>query len=194
MAGRRAQADRDSWIARGYAVLLERGVAAITVEGLARELGVTKGSFYWHFTNRDDLLAAVLDRWAADRTDDVIGETGRPGDAADDPAAVVRSLITRVAASGVGEVRLYAPVDEQHPLVAAAVQAVTATRLDHLSAVLRRLGHPAPDAAARARAALALALGQQVLAGAVPGLPSGTDERDRARALALELLLPAGST
>ncbi|TKV60686.1 hypothetical protein FDO65_03055 [Nakamurella flava] len=70
---------------------------------------------------------------------------------------------------------------------------MTATRLDHLSALLRRLGYPAPDAAARARAALALALGQQVLAGAVPDLPSGTEERDRARALALELLLPAAT-
>jgi AcrR family transcriptional regulator len=35
----------------------------ISVEGIARRLGTTKGSFYGHFTDRIALIAAVLDRW-----------------------------------------------------------------------------------------------------------------------------------
>ena len=50
------------------------GLSAVTVEGLARALGVTKGSFYWHFTDRAALLTAVLDTWQQ-RTEDIIAGT-----------------------------------------------------------------------------------------------------------------------
>lgn len=40
-----------------------QGVAAVKVEVLARHLQVSKGSFYWHFKNRQELLEAILQRW-----------------------------------------------------------------------------------------------------------------------------------
>ncbi|BAU64098.1 transcriptional regulator [Stanieria sp. NIES-3757] len=40
-----------------------KGVEAVKVEVLARQLEVSKGSFYWHFKNRDELLEAILQRW-----------------------------------------------------------------------------------------------------------------------------------
>ena len=43
--------------------LLHRGADGVRVEVLARELGVTKGSFYWHFRDRADLLEALLVEW-----------------------------------------------------------------------------------------------------------------------------------
>ena len=55
--------DREDWIAAGLDALESGGVEAVAVVPLARALGVTRGSFYWHFSSRDELLEAVLARW-----------------------------------------------------------------------------------------------------------------------------------
>src|SRR5690554_6099962 len=52
-------------------VIANQGVSAVAVETIARVLGVTKGSFYWHFTNRKDLIVAALKRWR-DQDNEVI--------------------------------------------------------------------------------------------------------------------------
>lgn len=53
----------EDWLDEALRVLAEQGVQAIAVERLAKTLGVTKGSFYWHFKNRKELLKAVLVFW-----------------------------------------------------------------------------------------------------------------------------------
>lgn len=55
-----------------YRATAEGGVEAVAVEPLAKQLGVTKGSFYWHFKNRDALLEATLKRWEEEATEAVI--------------------------------------------------------------------------------------------------------------------------
>lgn len=79
-----ARLGRQDWIDAAVAALVDDGVEAIAVEALARSLGVTKGSYYWHFDRRDDLLAAVLDQWEQDGTRAVIEAVER---AAPDPHA-----------------------------------------------------------------------------------------------------------
>lgn len=54
---------RDEWIRAAAQAMSEAGVEGVKVEALARDLSVTKGSFYWHFADRPALLEAVLDRW-----------------------------------------------------------------------------------------------------------------------------------
>ena len=49
-------------------VLAKEGQAKLRVDALASQLGVTKGSFYWHFKNRDDLFAHLLDYWTHELT------------------------------------------------------------------------------------------------------------------------------
>ena len=56
----------DDWAQAALDLIAEQGVAAVAVEPLARRLGVTKGSFYWHFPSRDALLVAALERWERD--------------------------------------------------------------------------------------------------------------------------------
>ena len=51
------------WIDAGWLLMASKGVEAVKVEVLARQLKVSKGSFYWHFKNRRDLLEAILQRW-----------------------------------------------------------------------------------------------------------------------------------
>jgi AcrR family transcriptional regulator len=54
---------REDWLRAARLALLRGGVEAVRVEKLARDLGVTKGSFYWHFKDRDELLELLLREW-----------------------------------------------------------------------------------------------------------------------------------
>ena len=54
---------RDHWLRAARLALLHNGPEAVRVEPLARDLGVTKGSFYWHFRDRGALLEALLVEW-----------------------------------------------------------------------------------------------------------------------------------
>ncbi len=56
------------WLEAGLKTLSEGGIAALTVEGLAKQLGISKAGFYWHFKNRDDLLRQLLDYWTHELT------------------------------------------------------------------------------------------------------------------------------
>jgi len=54
---------RNDWIEAALAMLGEQGIDGVRVERLAQALKVTKGSFYWHFKDRDDLYTAMLETW-----------------------------------------------------------------------------------------------------------------------------------
>ena len=54
---------RDAWLKKALDVLFSQGIGNVKVETLARELEVTKGSFYWHFKNRGELLHQMVDWW-----------------------------------------------------------------------------------------------------------------------------------
>ena len=71
----RHQLDRAAWIQAALDTLADGGVTGIRVEVLAKRLHVTKGSFYWHFKDRQDLLAGVLDTWKDGRIRDIIKQT-----------------------------------------------------------------------------------------------------------------------
>lgn len=61
---------KDAWLQTGYAVLAEDGVRAVKIDVLTKRLGVTKGSFYWHFTDMAAFKAALVSNWARWRDDD----------------------------------------------------------------------------------------------------------------------------
>jgi AcrR family transcriptional regulator len=58
------------WIRAGYDIMAEEGLKAMTIDRLCRRLGVTKGSFYWHFTDMKAYRAALVESWAALRDED----------------------------------------------------------------------------------------------------------------------------
>jgi AcrR family transcriptional regulator len=67
----RNQTDRSTWVRAATHALAEHGLDGVKVETLARRLGLTKGSFYWHFRDRRELLDAMLDTWHDGRLDDI---------------------------------------------------------------------------------------------------------------------------
>ena len=71
----RAQLDRSAWIQAALDTLADEGVSGVRVETLARRLNVTKGSFYWHFKDRQDLLNGILENWKDGRIRDIVKQT-----------------------------------------------------------------------------------------------------------------------
>lgn len=56
---------REDWVAAARKTLVDRGIDDVKVDRLARQMHMTRGSFYWHFKHRDDLLDALLTDWEA---------------------------------------------------------------------------------------------------------------------------------
>lgn len=69
--------DEGAWILAGLAELAEHGIGGVKVEALAKRMKVTKGSFYWHFRDRDAFLEAILSDWRRRATIDVIDRLER---------------------------------------------------------------------------------------------------------------------
>lgn len=65
---RRGRLSPDDWLDAARQVLIRSGVNSVKVDGLARDLNVTRGSFYWHFADRADLLDRLLTSWVAHNT------------------------------------------------------------------------------------------------------------------------------
>jgi AcrR family transcriptional regulator len=138
----------DDWALAALDVVAESGVAAVAVEPLARRLGVTKGSFYWHFPSRDALLQSALERWEVIEQETVFGQL----EAISDPRERLRSLFRLVA----HEVRPHIIYSEllkalDHPVVKPVMERVTQRRMDYLTASYRQAGMPRLEAQQRAR-------------------------------------------
>ncbi|QII06910.1 TetR/AcrR family transcriptional regulator [Rhodococcoides fascians A25f] len=88
----RARTPRDRWIEEGLTLLVEGGPDAVRVEVLATRIGVTKGGFYGHFSDRQALLDAMLDRWRTDSVDEVLAAVERVGGAPADRAVLAGHL------------------------------------------------------------------------------------------------------
>ena len=73
----------NDWITAGLAVLVESGVAAVKIMPIAHRLGVTRGSFYWHFQSRDELLGRLLDAWESKNTAAIVKAATAAGNLVD---------------------------------------------------------------------------------------------------------------
>jgi AcrR family transcriptional regulator len=83
------------WLRAARSALLHGGVEAVRVERLARDLHVTKGSFYWHFKDREELLELLLQEWEQELSQQIIPQLrGRRGEKA--LLLLLRLLVKRV--------------------------------------------------------------------------------------------------
>jgi AcrR family transcriptional regulator len=132
------------WELAALDAIAEHGIAGVGVEPLARRLGVTKGSFYWHFADRDALLAAALRRWEDASTERIIAGVAEVGD----PRERLRRLIRSVLARGPAD-RLHVALAAAHdPLVREVFARVTRRRMAYLESCYAELGQ-APRVARR---------------------------------------------
>lgn len=139
------QLSADDWLKQGLKTLARDGFTALKAEPLAKAMGVSRGSFYWHFTDVEAFNAEVLTYWreiAAERIiDDVEAAAGKDN--------ALRLLLRRVFGEKLAlenAVRRWAVVD---PLAKAAVQAIDKRRLSYVESQMHAAG-VSPDVA-RAR-------------------------------------------
>jgi AcrR family transcriptional regulator len=94
--------NRDDWLRAARLALLKGGAEAVRVAKLARGLGVTKGSFYWHFKDRDELLELLLREWESEGQEILAQLGGASGRQA--AATLIQILIERARSSEEGKV------------------------------------------------------------------------------------------
>ena len=171
---------REDWISGAWDMLGETGLEGVRVEPLAKNLGVTKGSFYWHFKDRQELLDALLDRWFAIWDDQMSPDIDGNGTAADRIWALIESVIRRTTRGQTISLRLLSHKD---PDVALRIEERDAQRLVFLMQRLKEIGFSHEEARVRGQLYQAIMTGEFLRSGGFP-----LDER-LARAQEYHLLL-----
>lgn len=144
----RTRLSADDWEVGALDMISELGVNALAVEALARRLGVTKGSFYWHFRTREALLQAALKRWEELDESDVLAQI----EPITDPRQRLRELFQRVARE-VQSHRVYASLLKalDNPAVLPLIARVSQRRMKFLALAYRQAGMADTEAQQRAR-------------------------------------------
>ena len=155
------------WAEAALHLIAEAGVGALTVDALAARLGVTKGSFYWHFKGRSELLAAALARWEQRATTEAIAGLSAVTD-----ARQRLSLILEATTKSPKSRSLYAALAEaaEDPIVRRVLNRVASARIEYLEACYRKLGRTQPRAKAKAVFAYAAYRGLLQLAHEAPAV------------------------
>jgi AcrR family transcriptional regulator len=172
-----ARTPRSKWIEEGFRALAAGGPEAVRIEALARELGVSKGGFYWHFADRQALLDEMLDTWEHTFVDRVIEHIeGEGGDA----RARLQRLFT-LASSG----RTLLPIDlairdwaRRDPAIAKRLRRVDNRRMDYMRSLFADFVADEDDVEARCVLAFSLFVGYHFV---------GADHGGRKRAAVLEM-------
>ena len=143
---------REAWLYHALEILRDEGIQGVRVDRMARDLGVTKGSFYWHFKDLSDLRQSILNHWAA-RYSDVVSEN--PEYLNDDPKQGLLAAMTRVRDDKLDafEVAMRSWADHD-PVADEAVRAVYERRTKFVQGFFRRLGFRGLDAEMRTRSIL----------------------------------------
>ncbi len=152
----RTRLSREDWIEAALQALADGGPPAVAIERLATRLQTTKGSFYWHFKDREELITEALATWERKATDALIEEMEKIAN----PVERLHQLM--IAATELEEeehpdVRLLPSAAD--PVVGEVVKRVQRKRLDFLARAFRDAGFTPAESRLRARLAYSLYLG-----------------------------------
>ncbi|MDY6782516.1 MAG: TetR/AcrR family transcriptional regulator [Cyanobacteriota bacterium] len=139
---------KQDWTDLGLKVLAESGVEAVRVEPLAKLLNVTKGSFYWHFKNREELLATILEKWIENQTDSIIEQIEAMGGDAVTKLLHLFELAVQDDGRVENAIRAWATRDSN---IALALNQVDRHRLDYTMNLFLEVGFTPFEAMVRAR-------------------------------------------
>lgn len=125
----------EDWEIAALEAVAERGVAGVAIQPLARRLRVTKGSFYWHFADREALLKAALARWERSHTERVIDLVAAEADARER----LKKLLGLVLVGRGDRVHIALAASDE-PAVRAALARVAKRRIRYLEECFIALG------------------------------------------------------
>jgi AcrR family transcriptional regulator len=145
---RRRRLQHEDWVEAALRTLAASGIDAVRVEVLATDLGVTKGSFYWHFKDRPELLEAVLQEWEATRARVAasVPEQATPSEQLDRYLELVTAYAVDPDQAALEQAVL--AWAQKDTAVAERVAAIELLRTANAERLLAAVGFPASEAAA----------------------------------------------
>ena len=177
---------REDWANAALKAIAREGLKAVAVEPLAKRMGVTKGSFYWHFKTRNDLIRAAVERW------EVLGDLAISEhlSAITDPRERLRTLFTAAFDTKNAHALLHHLASSQSdPNIQPVLRRVTARRIASLTEMYQDCGLSEEQAHHRALLAYATYVGMfQIRATAPESTPSGQQTIDFAQHLVSTLV------
>jgi AcrR family transcriptional regulator len=145
--GKESFLTRADWIAAAMQMLRTQGVDGVRILRLARDLRVSRGSFYWHFRDRRDLLLAMLEWWDREMTDTVIRYLERLEGSGRSRILALAMMVLRQNRTNYDlAIRTWAEGD---PRAATVLRRVMKKRLTYVSNLFREAGFSAAEATAR---------------------------------------------
>ncbi|MGD8430407.1 MAG: TetR family transcriptional regulator [Ectothiorhodospiraceae bacterium] len=163
----------EDWAEAALDAIAEAGIKGVAVEPLARRLGVTKGSFYWHFANRRTLLQAALELWERRETDEVLA---RAAEERDPRKRLARLFREADGSQRAGRLYLALASATENKLIEQAVRRVMDRRLEFLRECYRDMGLEGREAWDRAVLAYSVFLGTlQLRRDAPESIPAGDE-------------------
>ncbi len=156
----------DDWVQAATEVLVDGGVDLVRVDVIAKRMGMTRGSFYWHFKDREDLLQRILQGWRDAATEQV---TRRFSNAASNPRDLLHEVLSLPfrgrSALRAGRVELaIRDWARRDTLARQAVDEADNTRISYISQCFSALGFSIPQARHRAGILYAYQLGESLMA------------------------------
>jgi len=156
----------EQWIEAAMGLLVDGGVDLVRVDVISRQIGVSRGSFYWHFKDRGDLLARLLQSWRDAATEQV---TRRFADATADPSALMHELLNLPfrGRAALRAARIELAIRDwarRDPMARQAVDEADATRVSYIAQCFTALGFGIADARTRAGVLYAYELGESLMA------------------------------
>ena len=183
---RRETLTPERWIAAATEVLVDHGIDQVRVDVLASELQVTRGSFYWHFRDREDLLRQVLQSWRDRATEQLTARLKQAGGDARAKLREVLSLPSRGrAATRAARIELALRAWARHDAMARhAVDEADAQRIGYITGLFEACGFVPAEAQQRAFLVYDYLLGESQI-----GVVGSTIERSARRRFVERLLL-----
>lgn len=163
-ASPRTQLGRDEWVSGATDLMAKLGIDGVRVEVLAKTLGVTKGSFYWHFKDRQDLLDVLLETWRAGRIRDIEKQTAlTPGKEREQARHLIEVYSAGRNRKGIAIELAIRDWARRDPGAAQIVEAVDAHRLECTRKLFRTVGYDEQESKARSLMLYAYVFGQSLM-------------------------------
>jgi AcrR family transcriptional regulator len=164
---------RADWIEAALDALGRDGLRAVAVEPLAERLGATKGSFYWHFRDRNALLEAAVAQWEQAATDELIARLEHIPDSSARHRAAVAWVADSDRDTQIFMVLLW---NADHPVIGPAINRILRKRMAFSLRMREQSGEDPEQARLSMMHAYSVLLGLQLLRRAAPHfIPEGGD-------------------
>ena len=151
---------KESWLNAALKSLASGRIDKVRVESLAKNLGVTKGSFYWHFKDREQFLDELLNFWAEQSTQTVIANPNYPTDSKARVRAVAEDIVRHDLGKMDPHIRSWTQYDKRRAKVVAKIDKV---RFEFLRDLFLAAGFSMSGSDLRAQSLYRYVLGEQFI-------------------------------